>query len=130
MGAQGLRRSTAGWAALLLTAAMVSVGCGGEEDLPAPEPRDIDTVAAAVSDTVVQCGSVRQGFVAEPDRAALQRNVEALTDAVERLDPDARFRLAAGADTTLRDQVELAVRQLERDCAPDEASALRAALKG
>jgi hypothetical protein len=116
------------WAALALIAAAVGAGCGGEEDLPAPEPRDIDTVGAAVGDTVVQCGSVRRGFIEEPDRSALQRNVEALTDAVERLDPDARFRLPAGADTTLRDQVRLTIRQLERDCAPEEAAALRDAL--
>jgi hypothetical protein len=128
MGGQGLRRGAAGWAALWLIAAAMATGCGGEEDLPAPEPRDIDTVGVAITDTVTQCGSVRRGFIAEPDLAALKRNVEALTDALDRLDPDARFRMAAGADTTLRDQVELAIGQLERDCAPEQAAALRDAL--
>ena len=130
MGRQGHRRGAAGWAALWLIAAALGAGCGGgDEDLPAPEPRDIDTVGAAVSDTVTQCGSVRRGFIEEPDRSALARNVDALTDALDRLDPDARFRIAAGADTTLRDQVQLAVRQLERDCAPEAAATLRDALK-
>jgi hypothetical protein len=108
----------------LICAGALVLGCG-EDPKPAPEPRDIDAIGASVADIVVQCGSVRRGFVEEPDRDTLRRDVEYLRDALDRLDPDARFRVAAaGEATTLREQARLAVRQLERGCAPDQATAL------
>jgi len=128
MGRKGHRRSLAGaWVAVALCGAGLAGGCG-EDERPAPEPRDIDAIGASVSDIVVQCGSVRSGFVEEPEHDTLRRDVRYLVEALERVDPDARFRPAAGEPTTLRDQVRLAVRQLERGCAPDQASALREAL--
>jgi hypothetical protein len=92
----------------------------------------VDAIAAAASNIVFQCRSLERGFVSTVDREALDRDVETLVEATETFDPDAPFRRPAPAvepETTLRDQVELALaRRDENGCSPEDAERLRDAL--
>jgi hypothetical protein len=109
---------------LVLAACLCLVGaaCGGTSK-DAPTPKDVDMIAAAVSDLVYQCGSYRAGHIAEPDTAALERDVEALLAAADRLDADAGFEVGEGTgiarSTTLRDELRLGARVLDDGCVPE-----------
>jgi hypothetical protein len=114
-------------ASLLLAAA----ACSGEEEKPAPG-NQVDSIAGATADIVFQCRSVQSGFLSTVNEEAVDRDVEALTEAAEEFDLDATFRLPPPAfepETTLRDQIELAVTRLEDDCSPEHAEQLRAVLE-
>jgi hypothetical protein len=84
---------------------------------------DVDLVAAAVGDLVYQCGAYTAGHVAEPDAAALERDVETLLAAYDRLDADAGFEIGAGTQiarsTTLREELRLGARILDDGCVPE-----------
>ena len=73
-------------------------------------------MGASVGDIVYQCRSVAAGFIAEPDRAQLNRDVEALLSTYERVNADARFTVgtapAPTRRTTVRAELRLARRQL------------------
>jgi hypothetical protein len=61
---------------------------------------------------------------------ALDHDVDALVEAAETFDLDATFQLPPPAfepETTLRDQIELALARLET-CSPEHAEQLRAAI--
>lgn len=100
--------------------------CGGsEKEQPAPE--DVDLVVAAVADIVYQCGSYTTGQVTEPDEAALERDVDALVEAYDRLEPDASFEVGAvelTRTTTLREELRFAARTLADGCLPAQAQRL------
>ena len=111
------------------TIASLISGCGG--DKPPPGVNDVGGITASVADIVFNCRSVEQGFLASVDEKALRQDVEALEKAAEEFDPDVTFRLPEAAierKTTLRDQVELAVRLLEEDCSPRDAERFRDAV--
>jgi hypothetical protein len=75
--------------------------------------------------------SGRSGNRPSVDEEALSGDVDALTEIVEDVDPDASYRLPESAirrQTTLRDQVDLAARVLDEDCSPEEAERLREAV--
>jgi hypothetical protein len=112
-----------------LFALAVLAGCGGDPKV-APGQRDVETIAAAVSDVVYQCGAVRAGYVARADGAAVTRDVDLLLSLHDRLDAGAKFDLpVAGAPTTLSAEMRLAARRLEGRCAPRQAARLRDALR-
>ena len=111
---------------LLLGAA----ACSGDEEKAAPG-NEVDSIAGATADIVFQCRSVKSGFLSTVNEEAVDRDVEALTRAAEEFDLDATFQLPPPAfepETTLRDQIELAVTRLEDDCSPEHADRLRGAL--
>lgn len=81
-------------------------GCGGSARR-APTPRDVTTVAAAMSDIAYQCQSVAAGYVASADASSLQRDVDALLDAYRRVRPDAPLVIGP-LRTTLRRELRLA----------------------
>jgi hypothetical protein len=110
--------------------ALLGAGCQ-EEDKRPPGVEDVDKISASVASIVFHCRSVDQGFLASADEEVLGRDVNALEEVAEEVDPDASFRLPESTlerKTTLRDQVELAARVLEEDCSPDDAERLRDAV--
>jgi hypothetical protein len=110
--------------------ALFGAGCQ-EEDKRPPGVEDVDKISASVASIVFHCRSVDQGFLASADEEVLGRDVNALEEVAEEVDPDASFRLPESTlerKTTLRDQVELAARVLEEDCSPDDAERLRDAV--
>ena len=116
-------------AGLLGIVALLGTGCG--DDKRPPDVDDVDTITASVANIVFHCRSVEHGFLASVDEEALRRDVDALRGAAEELEPDVTFRLPESAikrETTLRAQVELAVRLLKDDCSPEDADRLRDAL--
>jgi hypothetical protein len=122
-----LRRSACGFAVATVSGLLLAVGCGGtaKED---PTPEDIDVVAAAVSDIVYQCGSYTAGHVAAPDAQALERDVDTLLEAYDRLEPDTSFQVGADAGiprrTSLRKELRFGARILNEDCLPEQAERL------
>jgi hypothetical protein len=109
--------------------ALFGAACG-EEKRP-PDVDDADRITASVGRIVFHCRSVEQGFLASVDEEVLRRDVGALSEAAEDIDPDASFRLPESGirrQTTLRDQVELAARVLDEDCSPEDAERLREAV--
>ena len=118
-------------AGLCASALLAATACGGEEAKPTPG-NQVDSIAGAAADIVFQCGSVKSGFLSTVNEEAVDRDVAALTQAAEDFDLDATFRLPPPAfepETTLRDQIELAVARLEDDCSPEHAERLRAAIE-
>lgn len=110
--------------------ALLGAGCQ-EDDKRPPSVEDVDAISASVASIVFHCRSVEQGFLASVDEEALRRPVDALEDAAEEVEADARFRLPESTlerKTTLRDQVDLASRTLADGCSPDDAERLRDAL--
>lgn len=99
----------------MLVVSVTLAACGGEPD-PPPSERDIARIGSALGGIVLECESVAAGFVAEPDRALLERGVEALIAVFDRVSPDAGY--TAGTDpgptrrTTARDELRLAQRTL------------------
>ncbi len=87
-----------------------------------------------MSDLVYQCGAYTSGFVAEPDTAALERDVETLLAAYDRLEPDAGFEVGEGTDltrsTTLREELRFGARVLNEGCVPELGQRLSDAASG
>lgn len=130
-------------AAGVVIALFAAPACDGNGDRPPPGASDVDTILAATSDIVFQCRAAERGFMTM-DEAAIDRDVDALVEAAEELDPEATFRrpqsieldVPAGEEaelvdpeTSLRDQAELAIARLEDEtCSPQDAERLRDAL--
>lgn len=94
-----------------------------------PTAEDVAAIGAAVSEVVAQCQAVAAGFVEEPERDTLEREVAVLADAAGRFDASTPFTVGGTTEvagpTTLRAQLDLAARHLQGGCAPDLASQLR-----
>ncbi len=120
-------RLARGLALAAATASLATAGCGGT---PKEEPtrEDIDLVAAAVGDIVYQCGSYTAGHVAAPDAQALERDVDTLLEAYDRLEPDTSFEVGADAGiprtTSLREELRFSARILDENCLPEQAERL------
>jgi hypothetical protein len=115
--------------ALAIGCACLLAGCGGDEPTADPSQRDVNRIVAAVADVVYQCRAVQTGFVDRIDGRLVRRDVDVLLDAWERLRADSRFRTATGT-STLRRQSRLAIRQLGKSCAPQQADRLEEAMEG
>jgi hypothetical protein len=111
---------------LAVIATTALLGCGSDPK-PPPSERDIAQVGRAVADVVYQCRSAAAGYVAEPDRAGLERDVKALLAAFDRVDPDARYTLGAAPGPTRRTTVRGELRLTRRTlavCEPELARRL------
>jgi hypothetical protein len=123
MPALSALRFSARFAAAIATLCFLLAACGGAEKKEEPRPEDVDAVAAAMSDLVYQCGSYTAGHIAEPDREALERDVETLLDASDRLEADSSLEIGKGTavarSTTLREELRLGARVLGDGCVPE-----------
>jgi hypothetical protein len=121
------RRSARGFAVAAATLLLLVLGCGGSSK-EEPTREDIDLVAAAVGDIVFQCGSYTAGHVAAPDAQALERDVDTLLEAYDRLEPDTSFEVGADAGiprtTSLREELRFSARILDENCLPAQAERL------
>ena len=126
-------RSAARFAVGITSLCILLIACGGTEKAT-PTPDDVDEVAAALSDLVYQCGSYTAGRIAEPDTTALERDVETLLAAYDRLEPDTGFEVGEGTgitrSTTLRDELRLGSRILNDGCVPELGQRLSVATDG
>jgi hypothetical protein len=114
---------------LCAAALLGAAACGGEEK--AAPGNQVDAITAAASEIVYQCRAVESGFLSSPNTEALERDVNALLSAADEFDLDAPFQRpppAVQPETTLREQIELAVARLEGSCSPELAEELRAAI--
>ena len=113
-----------------LAAAVALAGCG-ENEKPPPSPDDIARVGSSVGDIVFQCQSVAAGFIAEPDRSQIARDVDTLLQTLERVSADARYTAGTKPGptrrTSLHGELQLARRELAV-CDPRQAERLAAAL--
>jgi hypothetical protein len=103
-----------------------AAACGGDEK--AAPGNQVDAITAAASDIVYQCRAVESGFLSSPNWEVLERDVDALVAAAAEFDLDAPFQRpppAVQPETTLREQIELAVARLEGECSPEHAEQLR-----
>jgi hypothetical protein len=110
-------------------ALLVTAACGGD-DKAAPG-NEVDSILAASADIVFQCRAVESGLLSSPNTQVLQQDVDALLAAAAEFDLDASFQRpqpALESETTLREQVELAIARLEGDCSPEHAEQLRDAI--
>ena len=109
---------------------MIAASCGGTSKAE-PTQKDIDAVAAAVSDIVFQCRLFTTGQIASPDAQALKRDVETLLDAYGRLEPDTTFEVGSNGSlqrkTTLRKQLRFGARVLADRCSPEQSGRLKEA---
>lgn len=115
--------------AVVIGCAFFLASCGGGEPKTDPSQRDVNRLVTAFSDVVYQCRAVQAGFVDRIDGRLVQRDVDVVVDAWDRLRPDARFPTGTGT-TTLRKQSRLMVRQLEDGCAPKQANRVEEAMEG
>ncbi len=117
--------------AALWASALVAAGCGGEADRP-PPGNQVDRIAAATATIVIQCRAAESGFISKVNQDAVESEVDVLVEATDEFDLDETFLLPAPAiepETTLREQIELAIARLEDDdCSPDDAERLREAI--
>jgi hypothetical protein len=107
----------------------VTTACGGD-DKAAPG-NQVDGILAATADIVFQCRSVESGLLSSPNTEVLQQDVDALLAAAAEFDLDAPFQRPQPAlepETTLREQIELAIARLEGMCSPEHAEELQAAI--
>jgi hypothetical protein len=118
----------AGALAIVLCSTALPLGCDGDEPKVPPDQRDAARVVAAVSDVLYQCLAVEAGYTDRVEARQLERDVDYLVHAWDRLRADARFRTATGS-TTLRLQARVAVRRLEEGCASKEAARLEEAME-
>lgn len=105
--------------------------CGGDSVPPRrkPSPRDVSTIAAALSDIVYQCQSVAAGLVSGTDSAGLHRDVDALLATYRRVRPNAPITIGA-LQTTPRRELTLAGENLQQSgCATVQARRVAAAAK-
>ena len=110
-------------------ALLVAVGCGGDEK--AAPGNQVDSILAATAEIVYQCRAVENGLLSDPSTEVLDRDVDILTAAAEEFDLDAPFQRpqpAVEPETTLREQIELAILLLEGVCSPQHAEQLRGAV--
>ncbi|HXV35355.1 MAG TPA: hypothetical protein VD769_15210 [Gaiellaceae bacterium] len=130
-------------AAAVVATLLAAPGCTGGGEKSEPGADDVDTILAATSNIVFQCRAVERGFTTI-DEEALDRDVDALVEAAEELDPEATFRRPqllepdeplgdeaelVDPETSLREQAELALARLEDEsCSPQDAERLRDAL--
>jgi hypothetical protein len=112
--------------AIAVAAACLAVtACGGASG-PARRPptgHDVAVIAQAMSDVVYQCQSVAVGLTANPDAAAIRRDVDALLGAYRRVQPDAKLTIGP-LHTTLRRELGLARANLQAGCATGAARRL------
>jgi hypothetical protein len=131
-GGQVLHRLSAlrsvGALAIVLCTAGPPLGCGGDEPKVTPDRRDANRIVAAVSDVVYQCLAVEAGYTNRVEARRVDRDVDYLVRAWDRLRPDSRFRTTTGG-TTLRRQSRVAVSRLEAGCVPKEAARLEQAME-
>jgi hypothetical protein len=116
-------------AVLFAVALLGAAACGGEEK--AAPGNQVNAITAATSEIVYQCRAVESGFLSSPNTEALRRDVDALLAAADEFDLDSPFQRPPPAiepETTLREQIELAIARLEGSCAPELAEELRAAI--
>jgi hypothetical protein len=100
------------------------LGCGSDPK-PPPGERDIARVGSSVADVVFQCRSAAAGYVAGPDRAALERDVKSLLEVFDRVDPDARYTVGAAPGPTRRTTVRGELRLVRRTLATCDARLAR-----
>jgi len=75
---------------------------------------DASAIVAATSEIVYQCRAVESGFLSSPNTEALERDVDVLLAAADEFDLDAPFdrpQASVQPETTLRDQIEEAIRR-------------------
>jgi hypothetical protein len=116
-------------AVLCAGALLGAAACGGEEK--AAPGNQVNSILAATADIVYQCRAVESGLLSSPNMENLERDVGALLAAADEFDLDAPFprpQPAIESETTLREQIELAVARLESTCSPEHAEELRAAI--
>ena len=111
-----------------MCAAVIPLACDGDEPKVTPDGRDAARIGAAVTDVIYQCLAPEAGYTDRVDARQVDRDVDYLVSAWDRLRADARFRTATGS-TTLREQSKTAVRRLEAGCAPKEATRLEQAME-
>lgn len=115
--------------AVLCAGTLLTAACGGD-DKAAPG-NQVDSILAASADIVFQCRAVESGLLSSPNTQVLQQDVDALLAAAAEFDLDAPFQRPQPAlepETTLREQIELAIARLEGICSPEHAEELRAAI--
>jgi hypothetical protein len=91
----------------------------------------VDSILGATADIVFQCRAVESGLLSSPNTQVLQQDVDALLAAAAEFDLDAPFQRPQPAlepETTLREQIELAIARLEGMCSPEHAEELQAAI--
>jgi arginine/lysine/ornithine decarboxylase len=116
-------------AVLCAGALLGAAACGGDEK--AAPGNQVDSILASTADIVFQCRAVESGLLSSPNTEVLQQDVDALLAAAAEFDLDAPFQRpqpALESETTLREQIELAVARLEGMCSPEHADELRAAI--
>ena len=114
---------------LCVAAVLGAAACGGEEK--AAPGNQVDAIVAATSEIVYQCRAVESGFLSSPNTEALERDVDVLLAAADEFDLDATFdrpQASVQPETTLREQIELAIARLEGSCSPEQAEELQAAI--
>src|ERR1700759_2783469 len=97
-------------AALAIAVCPALAACGGGSSAPprrAPTQHDVASVAAAMSDIVLQCQSVQAGLVAGVDQAAVRHDVDALLGVYRRVRPGVKLTIGP-LHTTPRRELELA----------------------
>jgi hypothetical protein len=107
-----------------------AAACGGDEK--AAPGNQVDGILAATADIVYQCRAVETGLLSSPNIENLERDTAALLAAADEFDLDAPFQRPQPAiepETTLREQLELAIARLEGTCSPEHAEELRAAIE-
>jgi hypothetical protein len=114
--------------AIIVCWAGLPLACNGDEPKVTPDQRDGARVVAAVSDVLYQCLVVEAGYTDRVEARRVERDVDYLVRAWDRLRPDSRFRTQTGR-TTLRRQSRVAVRRLEAGCAPKQAARLEQAME-
>jgi hypothetical protein len=131
-GGQVMHRLSAlrsvGALAIVVCSAGLLLACDGDEPKATPDRRDANRVVAAVSDVLYQCLAVEAGYTDRVEARQVERDVDYLVRAWDRLRPDSRFRTPTGS-TTLRRQSGVAIRRLEEGCAPKEAARLEEAME-
>ena len=122
-------KPSGGLLVLLMAAGLAA--CGAQPK-PAPGPKDVARIGSSMGDIVYQCGSFAAGYIAEPDRKQLGRDVDALLGAFARVRPDTHFNVGAKPGptrrTTVRGELELARRTLAT-CEPAQARRLTKVIK-
>jgi hypothetical protein len=116
-------------AVLCAGALLGASACGGDEK--AAPGNQVDSILAATAEIVYQCRAVENGLLSDPSTEVLDRDVDLLLAAADEFDLDAPFprpQPALEPETTLREQIELAITLLGGMCSPGHADELRAAI--